>query len=224
MTIAITDAQLASIMPRAKNPSAWVTVLNGILDRFEIGTAARAAAFLAQIAHESGELNRMEENLSYSAARLVAVWPKRFLSVQSAAQYERNPRRLANFVYAKRMGNADAASGDGWQFRGRGLIQLTGRGNYRSVGQAIGLPLEITPDLLLEPMPAAMAACHFWKSRGLNELADDRNDDNDDEDFISITVAINGGRAGLTERRRYWDRAKAALGNTMDNAIHSAVA
>ena len=125
--------------------------------------------------------------------------------------YERNPELLANYVYAKRLGNGDAASGDGWRFRGRGLIQLTGRGNYRSCGLAVTLPLETEPEQLETPEAAALAAAQFWQSRGLNHLADDQNDDNDDEDFVAITKVINGGTAGLTARRMYWVRAKAVL-------------
>jgi putative chitinase len=110
------------------------------------------------------------------------------------------------------MGNGGEHSGDGWRFRGRGLLQITGRGNYRSTEEALGLPLEEQPELLEQPGPAVLAAAHYWKSHGLNELADDRNDDNDDEDFVTISITINGGRAGLDSRREYWERAKAALG------------
>lgn len=208
----ITLAHLVGIMPRNKQPAAWIEVLNEALTRFEINTTERIAAFLAQIAHESAELNRLLENLNYSAQGLVATWPKRFTSLEFARQFERNPERIANQVYANRMGNGDVVSGDGWKYRGRGVIQLTGRGNYRAVGNALGLPFETNPDLLLAPGPAALAAGFFWQSRGLNELADDRNDDDDDEDFVSITVRINGGRAGLADRRRYWERAQVVLG------------
>jgi putative chitinase len=130
-----------------------------------------------------------------------------------AQEYAQNEQKLANYVYAKRLGNGDEASGDGYRYRGRGLIQLTGRGNYRSAGAAIGQPLENEPDLLERPAAAALSAAHFWRSRGLNELADDRNDDNDDEDFVAITVRINGGKHGLKERRAYWATAKSVLGS-----------
>jgi putative chitinase len=207
----LTTETLVGIMPRIRNAPVWVAVLNEAAERFEINTTARLAAFLAQTAHESAELNRLTENLNYSAPGLVATWPKRFASVQLAQEYARNPEKIANFVYADRMGNGASATGDGWRYRGRGIIQLTGRGNYRSVGQALALDLETNPDLLVQPSAAALAAAFFWKSRGLNELADDRNEDDDEEDFVSITVAINGGRAGLTERKKYWEQAKAVL-------------
>jgi putative chitinase len=208
----ITDTQLTTFLPGLSNVPQWTSALNTAMDRFEINTTRRAAAFLAQVAHESGEFQRLVENLNYSAARLCAVWPNRFATPDVAKPYERNPEALANFVYAKRLGNGDTASGDGWRFRGRGLIQLTGRGNYRSCGVALMLPLEAEPERLETPDGAALAAAQFWQSRGLNHLADDENDDNDDADFVSITKIINGGTAGLTSRRTYWARAKTALG------------
>ena len=208
-----TEQVLKQVCPRLAAPLAlaWVTPLNAAARRFEITTPERLAAFLAQIAHESAELTRLEENLSYSAARLMAVWPGRFPTLTSAQPFERAPEALANRVYASRLGNGDAASGDGWRFRGRGLLQITGRGNYRTAAQALLLPLEAEPERLASPDVAALGAAHFWRSRGLNELADDRSGDNDDADFVRISVIINGGPNGLDERRRYWALAKAAL-------------
>ncbi|HUK36490.1 MAG TPA: glycoside hydrolase family 19 protein [Vicinamibacterales bacterium] len=208
----LTPAQLTTFLPGLADAASWTAALNAAMDRFEIDTPQRGAAFLAQIAHESGEFRRLVENLNYSAARLCAVWPSRFATPDAAKPYERNPEALANYVYAKRLGNGDVPSGDGWRFRGRGLIQLTGRGNYRSSGVAVALPFEAEPERLETADAAALAAAQFWQSRGLNHLADDSNDDNDDEDFVSITKIINGGTAGLTSRRTYWARAKAALG------------
>lgn len=207
----LTAEQLKAMMPGCADPVGWAPALNEAMARFDIGTTERMAAFLAQIAHESGQLTRLSENLNYSAKRLMQVWPVRFPTMEKALQYERNPERLANNVYAKRLGNGDEASGDGWRFRGRGLIQLTGRGNYRAAGQGIGLPLEEQPDLLVQPGPAALSAAWFWKSHGLNELADDRNDDNDTEDFRAITKRINGGTVGLKERLAFWETAKRVL-------------
>ncbi|HEX3232861.1 MAG TPA: hypothetical protein VHR41_01605 [Gemmatimonadales bacterium] len=207
----ITEVQLQRFLPSLKTGPMWTTALNAAMSRFEINSRERAAAFLAQVAHESAEFQHLHENLSYRATRLMAVWPRRFPTLDAARPFERQPERLASFVYANRLGNGDAASGDGWRFRGRGLLQITGRGNYRSCGQALNLPLETQPELLESAEPAALAAAQFWQSRGLNQLADDRNDDNDDEDFVAISVVINGGRAGLPARRAYWARAKAAL-------------
>jgi putative chitinase len=204
-------AQLTAFLPTLPRADEWMAALNAAMDRFEINTPARAAAFLAQVAHESGEMQRLVENLSYTAPRLCAVWPTRFPTVEAAQPYARNPESLANLVYAKRLGNGDTASGDGWRFRGRGLIQLTGRGNYRACGTAIALAIEAQPELLEQPDAAALAAAQFWQAHSLNQLADDENEDNDDADFVTITKKINGGTAGLKARQDYWSRAKAAL-------------
>jgi putative chitinase len=207
----LTETRFAAFLPDAPDIPTWTRVLNDAMDRFDVRTLHRVAAFLAQIAHESDEFRRVVENLNYTAKRLMQVWPKRFTSLAKARRYERQPKKLANYVYANRLGNGDEASGDGWRFRGRGLLQITGCGNYRATAQALALPLEDNPELLEQPGVAALAAAHFWKSRGLNELADDRNTDNDDEDFVTISVIINGGRTGLESRKRYWARAKAVL-------------
>lgn len=208
----ITGDQLKAFLPRLSDLSVWSDSLNDAMDRFEImASRERVAAFLAQIAHESGECSCLEEKLSYTAKRLTEVWPKRFPTLERALPYERQAEKLANYVYAKRLGNGDVLTGDGWRFRGRGLLQVTGRANYRSVARALALPLEAEPELLSKPQTAALSAAYYWHSRGLNELADDRNDDDDDEDFVTISVLINGGRAGLESRRRYWAKAKALL-------------
>lgn len=211
MADVFTESHLTAFLPNALQAAAWTAALSAAMDRFEINSAPRIAAFLAQVAHESAELRRVVENLNYSAKGLMRVWPKRFPTLEKALEYERQPEKLANYVYAKRLGNGDGASGDGWRFRGRGLLQITGRGNYRSCGRALELPLENEPERLETPDVAALAAAQFWHARGLNELADDRNDDNDDEDFVRISVIINGGRVGLAERRKYWERARLAV-------------
>lgn len=198
-------------MPACPDSDGWAAALNTAMAYFDITTAPRMAAFLAELAHESGQMKRLVENLNYSAQRLMAVWPARFPTLDKAKLYERNPEKLANYVYAKRLGNGDETSGDGWRYRGRGLIQLTGRGNYFAAAQAIGQPLIEQPELLEQPEPAAPSAAWFWKSHGLNELADDQNDDNDTEDFKTITKRINGGTVGLKERMAFWDKAKTVL-------------
>lgn len=206
----LTRARLQAVMPKAT--PGWSKPLNAAMKEWDIDSPERVAAFLAQVAHESRELRRLEENLNYSAARLRAVWPKRFPDDVTATRYANDPERLANYVYAGRMGNGDAASGDGWKFRGRGLIQLTGRSNYAACKAALGLDVVRSPDLLREPLPAARSAGWFWKSRGLNELADADPEDDDEEDFVAITSLINGGRTGLADRIAYWRKAKRSLG------------
>ncbi len=142
----------------------------------------------------------------------MSTWPKRFPTLADAQTYARQPEKIANRAYAGRLGNGDEQSGDGWQYRGRGIIQITGRGNYQEVGAALGLPLEAQPELLEQPDNAALSAGWFWKSHLLNPLADHQTDDIDDADFVTITTKINGGTVGLADRRAYWVHARAALG------------
>lgn len=209
----ITSNQLQAALPLCKSPELWSAALNPAMAKFEINTAARIAAFLAQTAHESSQFNRLTEGLSYkTAARLVAIFPKRFPSEASAAPYVANPEKLANRIYASRMGNGDEASGDGYRFRGRGLIQITGRSNYIDIGNALGLDLTAQPDLLIEPQWAAMSAAYYWFGHGLNALADDETDDNDIEDFTTITKKINGGTVGLKERLELFHSIRPLLG------------
>lgn len=175
--------------------------------RFEIVRRERVAHWLAQLGHESGGFARLEENLRYTTAgRLCAVWPSRFATEADAAPFVDNPEGLANVVYAQRNGNGGVASGDGWAYRGRGLIQLTGRANYRAAGAAIGIPLESEPDRAAERWTAALVAGWFWWNKGLNREAD-RGPDGLDE----ITRRINGGKHGLADRRRRYDAARLAL-------------
>lgn len=207
----LTAAKLQAILPRCKDPEAWVAALLPAFARYDIDSRERIAAFLSQTGHESGQFAVLEERLSYSAARLVKVWPRRFPSLAFAEQYERNPEKLANYVYANRIGNGPESSGDGYRFRGRGLIQLTGRSNYASASKALGIDLLGHPEQLTEPPVAAMSAAWFWASHGLNELADDRTDDNDLEDFTTITKRINGGTMGLKERLALFKAARVVL-------------
>jgi putative chitinase len=202
----LTRAELVAVMPlAAKAPDAVVGALDAAMRRFEIVTPARMAAFCAQLAHESGQLQRWTENLSYRWERLRQVFPKYFPSDAEARPFDRKPERIANRVYANRMGNGPEASGDGWRYRGRGPIQLTGKDNYRACGQGIGVDLVDDPDLLATPEPGCLAAAWFWARNGLNALADAG-------DFVTITRRINGGLNGLAERREFWERAKAAFG------------
>ncbi|WP_435635267.1 glycoside hydrolase family 19 protein [Pseudomonas solani] len=187
----------------------FISALTSAVSRFSITTPARQSAFLAQCAHESAGFSRFAENLNYSAAGLAATWPGRFRGADEqpnalALAYQRRPAVIANHVYANRMGNGDEESGDGWRFRGRGLLQITGRGMYQRCGEALGLPLLEQPDLLLQPEQAVLSAAWFWQSNGLNALADAGN-------FEAITRRINGGLNGLAERKALWLKAREAL-------------
>ena len=158
--------------------------------------------WLAQLAHESAMFERMVESLNYTkAAQIRRTWPKRFANNSAAVAFVSKPERLANFVYANRLGNGDAASGDGWKYRGRGLIQVTGKDNYRDASESLGLPLLEEPELPEETVHAADAAGWFWKSHGLNRFAFNIN---------ACTRAINGGLNGLPDRMRLYELASAA--------------
>lgn len=189
----------------------WAGAISAAAERFDISTPARMAAFIAQIAHESARFTRLVENLNYSAEGLARTWPGRYRDEHRggpndlAMRLHRRPEMIANNAYANRMGNGDEASGDGWRFRGRGLIQLTGRENYEKCGAALGLPLTIRPQLLEEKDAAALAAAWFWKVNGCNELADVAA-------FTSITRKINGGTHGIDDRVKLWNRAQIMLG------------
>jgi putative chitinase len=203
---------LRRVFPDCADADGWAMALDSALSRYHITTRDRICAFLAQTSHESAHFRRLEESLFYrSPERLMAVWPKRFPSEASALAYLQNPERLANFVYARRMGNGDEASGDGFRFRGRGLIQLTGRSNYQQAGEALGLDLVGSPDRLTSKEVAALSAAWFWDSRGLNALADHDKPDEDMEDFVEITRRINGGTVGLEERLAAYKLLRKAL-------------
>lgn len=191
-----------------KNPEMckyYIDALNKVLPEYKIDTKLRLCHFLAQILHESGNLKYKSENLNYSAKALRSVFGKYFKTDEIANQYARKPEKIANRVYANRMGNGDEASGDGWKFRGRGLIQLTGKNNYKSCGDSVKLDLIKDPDLLINTAEASVkAACWFWNKNNLNSFADN-------DDVKSITKRINGGFNGLEDRTSILKRAKNVL-------------
>lgn len=186
------------------NAERYAAPLTGAMDEFGILRPAQQAAFLAQITHESARLSRVQENLNYSWQRLRQVWPRRFPSDEFAKQYHQQPAKVASYVYAGRLGNGLPSTGDGFRFAGKGLIQITGRDNYTACGKALGLPLLVRPELLLEPAPAARSAAWFWKSiNGNKYVADD--------DIEGLSRAINGGTNGLAERLALTKRAMQVL-------------
>jgi len=187
--------------------SVWAGALNKHMAFYGINTPKRIAAFLAQIAHESGGFSRLVENLNYSADGLAKTWPKRFANSDKtpnllAIEIERKPIQIANHVYANRNGNGDEASGDGWKFRGRGLIQLTFKNNYLSIRDKTGLDIYNNPDLLFEPEGAVKSACAYWDMNKLNRF---------ENDFTALRKAINGGLNGLGDCIKYYEKAKKAL-------------
>ena len=184
--------------------SKWVDPLNETFERFGILTPRQQAAFIGQCGHECGNFRILEENLNYRAETLMRIWPKRFPTLEIANQYARQPKKIANMVYANRMGNRDEASGDGYRFRGRGCIQLTGSANYFHAGKALGVDFIMEPDLVATPQYAALTAGFFWHTQKLNALADTGNN-------LAITKKINGGTIGLNDRILHTNQALALL-------------
>jgi putative chitinase len=173
----------------------WVDGLNATFQKFDISSPLRQASFIGQCSHECGNFKILEENLNYRAEALQKLWPKRFDAVK-AQTCARNPKLIANTVYSNRMGNRDEASGDGYRFRGRGCIQLTGHANYYHAGQALGIDFVMEPDLVATPMYASLTAGWFWDVQKLNRFADTR-------DYIGMTKKINGGTIGLNDRIKH---------------------
>lgn len=185
---------LAACLPEASsdNVALYAESLNNACEEFSITTIFRSAAFIAQVGHESGSLKYVKENLNYSDVGLRKIFPKYFTESE-AKSYARNPEAIANRVYASRMGNGDENSGDGWTFRGRGLIQLTGYENYMKCAKALGIDESFDPQYFETPEGAARSAGWFWKFKALNPLADSG-------DMKEITRRINGGFHGLEDR------------------------
>ena len=183
----------------------WVEPLNETFEKFGINTPLQQAAFIGQCSHECGNFTKLEEGLSYAADRLMKIWPKRFPNMEIAQRYARNPKALANNVYANRMGNRDEASGDGYRFRGRGCIQTTGHSAYFHAGQALGVDFVMQPDLVAMPKYAALTAGFFWNTHKLNAYADS-------QDYVTMTKRINGGTIGLEDRKAHIAQALAVLG------------
>jgi len=182
----------------------WVDALNATFQRFDISTPLRQAAFIGQAGHECGNFRIMEENLNYRAETLMKVWPRRFPTLEFAKQYERNPKKIANSVYANRMGNRDEASGDGFRFRGRGAFQTTGHSGYYHAGQALGEDFVMNPDLVATPTYAALTAGFFWDTHKLNQYADS-------QDYKTMTKKINGGYIGLADREKHINEALSVM-------------
>jgi len=176
----------------------WLIPLEFTCEKFDINTPERVAGFLAQIGHESGGFRFTSENLNYRADALTRVWPSRF-PPGVAESYAMQPEKIANRAYADRMGNGDEASGDGWKYRGRGLIQLTGKDNYAAFSLDADNEALVNPDLVAEPELAALSAGWFWKKNGLNALADN-------QDIVGMTRRINGGTNGLDDRQMRYSR------------------
>ena len=203
----ITKEQMHEAFPEISqdNVEKYYDALVSAMEEFEIDTPGRIAAFLAQAAHESGNFRAVHENLNYKAEGLTKIFHKYFPDMDTANEYARQPEKIANRVYGNRMGNGDEASGDGWRYCGRGLIQLTGKDNYSACGTELEVDLHENPEYLETPEGAARSAAWFWWSRDLNVLADEK-------DIKAITKKINGGYIGLEDREKHYNHALSVLG------------
>ena len=195
----ITRRILMSIGTPADTADKWVPWLNMTMLKYDINTLQRQAMFLAQLAHESGNFKYVNENLNYSAEALRRVFKKYFPTDDLALMYARQPEKIANRVYANRMGNGEESSGDGWKYRGRGLIQLTGKDNYAAFSLKANTNALLEPDLVAEPELAALSAGWFWDTNGLNKWSDTG-------DVRAATRKINGGFNGLADREAKYNK------------------
>lgn len=214
--IQITQAMIRRVIPNVnKNKlDEFVAMCQQWMFHYGINTDLRQCHWLAQIFHESAELKSLEENLNYSQQGLLKTFPKYFKSSEEAAAYAHKPMQIANRVYASRMGNGVEASGDGWKFRGRGIIMITGREMYRRYGQSdlcVGNPI-INPEMLSKQPDAYKSGMWYWQTHGLNEIADKDNGINTNDICTQITKKINGGTLGLAQRMYYLRKLKREFG------------
>ena len=211
----ITIQQFKQLVPSTKYPQQWHDALFGkqtelsgksLAEDYEINTPKRIAAFMAQCGHESGGFVWLTENLNYSAAGLMKTFAKYFTDQATANAYARQPDKIANKVYANRMGNGDEASGDGARYKGRGLIQVTGKDNYFWFAASLGITPEAAADYMQTFEGAAQSACWYWENTSLNKLADAG-------DILTMTKRINGGTIGLEDRKKHYAHALHVLGD-----------
>ena len=204
----LTLQQLKELLPKNPYVEHWHRALAQLLPDYDINTPQRIAAFVAQCAHESGGFTALKENLNYKAVTLRKIFPKYFPDDAIANHYASLPNKqeaIANKVYASRMGNGDEASGDGYRYCGRGLIQLTGKNNYQSFADSLEMNVEDVPEYLATFEGAAQSACWFWESNNLNQWADKG-------DILTLTKRINGGTIGLDDRIKHYQHALHVLG------------
>jgi putative chitinase len=205
----LTLEQLKKLLPRNPYVQHWHNALSQLFPDYEINTPRRIAAFVAQCAHESGGFMVLQENLNYRWQTLRKLFPKYFPTDELAQQYASRPNKqeaIANRIYANRMANGPEESGDGFRYRGRGLIQLTGRENYTWFAASLEISPEEATEYLGTFEGAAQSACWFWETNKLNQWADKG-------DIVTLTKRINGGTIGLDDRIKHYEHALHVLGD-----------
>jgi putative chitinase len=211
MSFELQKEHLEKLIPGNKNVDSWHEALVAVMPKYGINTERRAAHFISQCAHESNNFRSLSENLNYSEKALNAVFGRYFGAApkRNAAEYARNPEKIANYVYMDefrkyKMGNVK--EGDGWLFRGRGLKQLTGRENYTRFGKSINISAEEAAVYVATPKGAVESACWFWDTNNLNSIADT-------DDVVKMTKKINGGNIGLADRQQRYTKAMEVFGS-----------
>jgi putative chitinase len=205
MQFDFTVEQVAELLPRI-NAEVWHNALARVLPKWDINTPNRVAGFIAQTSHESAGYSVLTENLNYSAEALDKIFPKYFKRAGiDAGDYHRQPEKIANIIYANRMDNGDTNSGDGWRFRGGGVLQLTGRYNYTQFGNAEEITAKEATDFVRTPIGALASACWFWNANNINSYCDN-------QDIVGMTKRINGGTIGLEDRKKHYEHALEVLG------------
>lgn len=205
MQFKFTKEMVEEILHR-RNIDEWFDAMEELFPKYDITTIPRVAGFISQTAHESTNYHVLSENLNYSAKALDAIFGKYFKRAgRDANEYHRKPEEIANVIYANRMDNGDTDSGDGWKYRGGGILQLTGRHNYTKFGDSVGLSAEEATEYVRTPRGAIESACWFWKTNNLNDICDDM-------DIVKMTKRINGGTIGLDDRKKHWNHSLEVLG------------
>ena len=203
----LTLEQLKKLLPKNPYVDHWHHALEQLFPDYEINTANRIAAFIAQCSHESAGFTALKENLNYKAETLTRLWPKLFPAgiAKAYASMPNKQEAIANRAYGSRMGNGSEESGDGFKFCGRGLIQLTGRNNYQAFADSLEMDIDDVPEYLATFEGAAQSACWFWEENKLNQWADK-------SDILTLTKKINGGTIGLEDRIKHYEHAITVLG------------
>jgi putative chitinase len=207
-----TEEQIIELLRGNEEAEDWYDAMCEILPLWEINTIPRVAGFIAQCGHESNNFKVLSENLNYSAKGLEALFSKYFSKAgRDANDYHRQPRKIANVIYANRMDNGDTESGDGWKFRGGGLIQLTGRYNYTKFAEAVDMSVEEAVEYVRTKKGALDSACWFWDTNDINKYCDNA-------DIVGMTKRINGGTIGLEDRKKHWQHALEVFGGDWEPA------